>query len=135
MKKCLVLFCVFLIMMPFLVACDESNQKLVMVKNVDDEEGWVWKQKVILKQTDIDRIIQEVDSLNLTTESEDQSLVYGAGLIIIYIDKKGNEFNYTLAGSKVNKNGIYFDMVYGADDKLRELYDSLNYEETRYRNN
>lgn len=140
MKKLLVALCLVLIAVPIFVVWgrngEASSERLVVIKNVHDENvgGWVWKQKQITEQADIEKILDELQSLNLTIEAQDQSIVYGASLMIEYTDEKGNKFSYLFVGDKVSKNGVYYTIEYGADRDLHDIYDSLKNKESRWSN-
>jgi hypothetical protein len=109
------------------LSADTSEIKVIKIKALIDTgaQGWVWKEKEITKQADVDRVLNKLKSIRYS--EIDQTAVYGFGLIVEY--KADKDFIYVFSGDRVNINGKYYGITIKEDEGMRKLYEALDYKE------
>ena len=84
------------------------------------------KQKVMDNKNDIDKIIKHINSIKV--KEQKQELYKGWEINISILGEENYDISFI--GEYVNVNGIQYKVSKDEIEKLRRLYDSLNYDET-----
>lgn len=84
------------------------------------------KQKVIDNKNDIDKIIKHINSIKV--KEQKQELYKGWKINISILGEENYDISFI--GEYIDINGIQYKVSKEEIEKLRRLYDSLNYEET-----
>ncbi|WP_411170008.1 hypothetical protein ACH36K_05810 [Clostridium sp. MB05] len=84
------------------------------------------KQKVIDNKSDIDKIIKHINSIKV--KEKKQELYKGWEINISILGEENYDISFI--GECIDVNGIQYKVSKDEIEKLRRLYDSLNYDET-----
>lgn len=137
MRKLINLLCVIFILSLLTVACSDdkgsalvgnttniNSIKIKLLKG-DQSKGWLWMEKEITNQSDVNKVLNKLKSLNY--KDIKQTPVNGFDLIVQYRGDK--DYTFVFSGDRVNINGKYYGITTKEDENIRELYDFLDYKE------